>query len=66
MTSLTGQTIDAQAEPYMRNQSLNIVGETLLYFLTRVRTHKPDSLSGTNVIQARRQQERGFERVPVE
>jgi hypothetical protein len=39
MTSLTAQTIDAQAEPYMRNQSLNIVEETLLYFLTRVRTH---------------------------
>jgi hypothetical protein len=32
----------------------------------RVRTHKPDSLGGANVIQALRQQERGFERVLVE
>ena len=33
---------------------------------TRVETHKQDSHSGTDVIQALRQQERGFERVLVE
>ena len=34
--------------------------------LTRVRTHKRDSLGGWDVIHALRQQERGFERVLVE
>lgn len=33
---------------------------------TRVETHKQDSHGGSNVIQALRQQERGFERVLVE
>lgn len=52
----------------------NVVGASLFkekddrvtYIPTRVRTHKPDSLGGANVIQALRQQERGFERVLVE